>query len=131
MKAMQKFIHLCLIVATLLAAVGFKVNVPHCAEEIKSPASLMADAGCCCDKTQNSPVDSCPDMACVMQRGVFSITPINSYQQQESKSIKALKNYPEFSVSIRPLLANAIPHFALPLPVSGRFIRILHQTFLL
>lgn len=131
MKAMQKFIHLSLVAAFLLASFGFRVSIAHCSEEEGSSISLFADPTCCCDKADKALSKSCQDMSCIMQRGVASQTNFNSATQQAAKFVKQPVTYPSFTVSIRPALLETIPHFSLPPPVSGRFLGILHQTFII
>lgn len=131
MKAMQKFIHLSLVVAILLASMGFRVNVPHCTDEKGGLVSLVAEPNCCCDKAAKAPIKSCQDMACVPQLSVVYQTGIESASQQAAKFVKVPATYPGFSEAIRPVLLAKIPYFTLPPPVSGRTIGILHQTFII
>ncbi|KAA5542027.1 hypothetical protein [Adhaeribacter rhizoryzae] len=131
MKAMQKFIHLSLVAAILLASMGFRVTIAHCSGEEGGSISLFADPSCCCGKAAKSPRKSCQDMTCVMQRGVASPINFNSATQQAAKFAKEPVTYPSFTASIRPAILETLPHFTLPPPMSGRSIGILHQTFII
>jgi hypothetical protein len=131
MKAVQKFIHLSLVVAILLASMGFRVSISHCAGEKSNSISLFADPSCCCGKAANSPKKSCQDMSCIMPRGVASQINFNSATQQAAKFVKEPVTYPSFTENIRPAILETLPHFTLPPPVSGRTIGILHQTFII
>jgi hypothetical protein len=130
MKAMQKIIHLSLVVAILLASMGFRMNVPHCSDEKGGFVSLFADPGCCCDKAAKAPAKSCQEMACVLQQSVVYQTNFNSATQQAAKFLKEPAKYPVFAEAIRPVLLEKFPHFTLPPPVTGRTIGILHKTFI-
>ncbi|MBA9079113.1 MULTISPECIES: hypothetical protein [Rufibacter] len=131
MKALQKFIHLSLIAAILLASFGFRVNISHCPGKEDSSISLFSSPTCCCGKAAKTPKKSCNDMSCVMQRGVATQTNFNSATQQVAKFVKEPVLSPNFTETIRPAILEAEPHFTLPPPVSGRFIGILHQTFII
>jgi len=131
MKALQKFVHLCLIVTILLATMGFRVTVSHCSGEKGTSISLFSDPSCCCGKAAKTTGKSCNDMSCVMQRGIATQTNFNSSTQQEAKLVKEPVSYPSFTQSIRPAILERTPHFTLPPPASGRFIGILHQTFII
>ncbi|PIQ22956.1 MAG: hypothetical protein COW65_00120 [Cytophagales bacterium CG18_big_fil_WC_8_21_14_2_50_42_9] len=131
MKAMQKFIHLSLVVAILLASMGFRVSISHCSEEEGNSFSLFADPSCCCSKAAKTASKSCQDMSCIMQRGIASQTNLNSSAQQVAKFVKEPVTYPSFTAIIRPAILETLPHFTLPPPVSGRFIGILHQSFII
>ena len=131
MKAMQKFIQLSLTVTILLAAMGFRVNIPHCSHEKDAAYSLFAKPDCCCGKDAESNSQACNDMACVTQQGTSYPVNQNTTSQQTAKFFKAPITYPGFAARIRPAILATIPHFTLPPPISGRFIRILHQTFII
>jgi len=128
---MQKFIHLSLTVAILLAAMGFRVNEPHCAQEKDVASSLFAKPACCCHKETETSRKACADLACITQQGTTYQVIQNSSTHQAAKFLKVPATYPGFSTSIRPAILEAIPHFTLPPPTSGRFIGILHQTFII
>lgn len=131
MKALQKLVHLSLVVAILLATMGFRVTISHCSGEKGSSISLYADPSCCCGKAAKSPSKSCQDMSCVMQRGIAPQTNFNASTQQVAKLVKKPVSYPSFTENIRPAILERTPHFTLPPPVSGRSIGILHQTFII
>lgn len=131
MKAMQKFIHLSLTVAILLAAMGFRVNVPHCSEEQSSLISLFSAPSCCCGKTEKASAKACNEMACVFQQSAATQNNFSSSTQQLAKFVKEPANYPIFTQTIRPVILARLPHFTLPPPISGRFLGILHQTFII
>ena len=131
MKVMQKFIHLCLVVAILLASTGFRVRVAHCAGEKSIAISFASDSDCCCAKDAKTTRNPCGDMPCIIQQGVTYSTNFNSTTQQIAKFAKEPVSFPDFSESIRPAILERTPHFTLPPPVSGRFIGILHQTFII
>lgn len=131
MKTMQKIIHLCLVVAILLASAGFKVRFSHCSDEKGSSLSFFSDPTCCCHKAAKVPSKSCNDMSCIIQGGVATTNNFNSSTQQVAKFLKEPVKYPDFTESIRPALLKTIPHFTLPPPVTGRYIGILNQTFII
>ena len=128
---MQKIIQLSLTVTILLAAMGFRVNIPHCSKEKGAAYSLFAKPDCCCGKNAESNSQACTDMACVTQQGASYQVNQNTANQQAVKFIKAPITYPGFTASIRPTILATIPYFTLPPPISGRFIGILHQTFII
>jgi hypothetical protein len=133
MKAFQKFLHLSLIAAILLATSGFRVNLDSCHGADGGLISFSASPACCCDKSaeaQKSPPGSCNDLSCIVQAG-FSPYPTQQVtSEQAARCLKAPVAYVDFSQAIRPALLERTPHFTLPPPVSGRFIGILHQTFI-
>ncbi|MDB5261226.1 MAG: hypothetical protein JWQ14_507 [Adhaeribacter sp.] len=131
MKAMEKFIHLSLVVALLLGSMGFSVREPHCEEERSQAINLFAAPGCCCDTPAAEASKPCPDLTCVMQRGLASQTTFTAATNPTAKFLKAPLTYPSFTESIRPAILETIPHFTLPPPASGRFIGILHQSFII
>jgi len=127
---MQKFIHLSLTVAILLAAMGFRVNESHCAKEKDVASGLFSKPACCCHKEAETSRKSCADLTCITQQGTYQVIQ-NSSTQQAAKFLKVPTTYPGFSTSIRPAILEAIPHFTFPPPTSGRFIGILLQTFII
>jgi hypothetical protein len=131
MKAMQKFIHLCLVVAILLASTGFRVREAHCAGEKSISISFASDSNCCCAKDAKTTSKPCGNMSCIIQQGIAYSATFNSPTQQVAKFAKEPISYPDFTESIRPAILERTPHFTLPPPVSGRFIGILHQTFII
>ena len=131
MKAMQKFVHLCLVVAILLASSGFRVAISHCSDEKGRSIGLFAEPTCCCNKESKAPTKTCNDLLCVVQRGDATQTNFSSAIQQVAKFAKQPVTYLNFTQSIRPALLERTPPFTLPPPISGRFIGILHQTFII
>ena len=131
MKALQKFIHLSLIAAIILASFGFRVNISQCSGKEGSSISLFSSPTCCCGKAAKTPKKSCNDMSCVMQRGVATQTNFKSPSQQVAKFVNEPVSFPNFTEIIRPALLETEPHFTLPPPASGRFIGILNQTFII
>jgi hypothetical protein len=134
MKAFQKFVHLSLIVAFLMASVGFRMNLEKCHMGKGEMTSSSSTSACCCgDSAQDhqSPESACQDMTCLLQNGFFGYsTPTNS-TEQTTRVLKEPVAYADFAQSIRPALLEKTPHFTLPPPVSGRFLGILHQTFII
>ena len=134
MKALQKFVHLSLIVAFLMASFGFRVSQENCHKGKGEMISFSAKSACCCGESttgQKSPESACQNMACILQVS-FSASPSqNTSTEQTIKSLKEPVVYADFTQSIRPTLLEKMPHFTLPPPVSGRFLGILHQTFII
>jgi len=127
---MQKIVQLSLTVAILLAAMGFRVNIPHCAAE-KVTYSLFSKPACCCHEEADINPEACRDMTCGPQQGTVYQVNLNTTIQQAAKFFKEPATYLSFTASIRPAILASIPHFTLPPPVSGRCIGILHQTFII
>jgi len=128
---MQKIIHLSLTVAILLAAMGFRVNIPHCADEKEVTYSLFSKPACCCGEEADTNTAACRDMTCAPQQGTVYQVDSNTTIQQAAKFFKEPARYLSFTESIRPAILERVPHFILPPPVSGRFIGILYQTFII
>lgn len=131
MKALQIFIHYSLTVAILLAAMGFRINVPHCSKEQGNLIRLFSALSCCCGETEKNTKKACNDMACVLQQSAATQNSFSSSTQQLTKFVKEPVHYPVFTQTIQPVLLATLPHFTLPPPISGRFIGILHQTFII
>ena len=133
MKAFQKFLHLSLIAAILLATSGFRVNLDSCHGADAGVISFSASPACCCDKAaeeQKSTPSSCNDITCIVQAGFAAYPSQHTSTEQTARFIKEPKSYAGFSQAIRPALLEKTPHFTLPPPLTGRFIGILHQTFI-
>jgi hypothetical protein len=133
MKAIQKYLHVSLIVAFLLASSGFRVNLNSCHGANAGVMSAAASPACCCDqaaKKQKPDTSPCNDMTCIVQTGFAAYYTQNTSTEQIAKFLREPGTYADFSQTIRPALLEKTPHFTLPPPLSGRFIGILHQTFI-
>jgi hypothetical protein len=134
MKIIRKILHLSLIVAFLLASSGFRVNLDSCHGAQAGLISFSASPACCCgdsDKEQKSAASSCNNMTCIVQTGFTAYSASHTTTEQAGKSLTAPLAHADFGQTIRPALLEKIPHFTLPPPLTGRFIGILHQTFLI
>jgi hypothetical protein len=134
MKALQKFVHLSLIVAFLVASFGFRLNLEHCSMEKGKKTGFFSKSACCCDKSKashQSPDTGCQDMTCLPQPCFAAYPAEHTSTAQTTRFGKEPAAYASFSQSIRPALLEEMPHFTLPPPASGRFLGILHQTFLI
>jgi hypothetical protein len=70
-------------------------------------------------------------MTCIVQVG-FSVYPSQpTSTEQSQKLLKEPVAGADFTQSIRPALLERTPHFTLPPPLSGRFLGILHQMFII
>ncbi|KAA3440282.1 hypothetical protein [Rufibacter hautae] len=129
---MHRFIHLSLVVALLMGSFGFRVDPMRCAGKKSGAAlSLSMESGCCCSKKAKEKQAPCNDATCVMQRSVASTSTFSASSQQVVKTATKPVIYPSFTQSIRPVLLETLPQVALPPPISGRDIGILHQRFLI
>jgi hypothetical protein len=134
MKAIQKFVHLSLIVAFLMASSGFRLNVVNCQMGKGEKISFFSKSACCCDKSaakHQSPENGCQEMTCLLQVGFTAYPSAHTSTQQTIRFLQEPAAYAGFAQSIRPALLEKTPHFTLPPPVSGRFLGILHQTLII
>lgn len=134
MKAIHKFVQLSLIVAILLASTGFRVNLQHCATGKEGKKDLAKATSCCCAKAHKKTKSqdySCNNFYCLVQPGPVSLFKVPSSAEQRVKFSEEIPSYLSFTQHIRPAILATIPHFTLPPPVSGRFIGILLQIFII
>lgn len=132
MKALQKTVHFCLIAAILLASFGFKLTVPQCAADKGSSVGFFSASSCCCIKVTKEPANSCESMDCVLQRGLATPTVFTGTSEQQVVQLKKENiQYPDFSAGLWTVVPENFPSFTFPPPVSGRFLGILHQTYLI
>lgn len=133
MKALQKLVHYSLLVAILLASMGFKVAVTQCAGKGETSISFFSEPGCCCKKASAQPMKECGDMSCVMQRSVAPQSTFGSSTRLVAKAVKVQEQITstDYIAGIRPVVLQALPVVILPPPITGRALGILHQTFLL
>jgi len=128
MQAIQKFIQLTFILVVTLTLMGMRVKLDDCHGEQEINISLSGSKACCCEET--APATACHDITCIAP--AFAST--FNYKGGAEQQVIALKSMPAttaFSRVIRPVLLAKIPHFTLPPPASGRFLGILHQTFII
>ncbi|WP_345161345.1 hypothetical protein [Nibribacter koreensis] len=130
---MQALVHYSLLVAILLASMGFKVAVTQCAGKGETSIGFFSEPGCCCKKAAKEPMKECGDMSCVMQRSVALQSTFGSSSRQVAKAVKVQEQIAstDYTYSIRLVVLQALPVVILPPPITGRDLSILHQTFLL
>jgi hypothetical protein len=135
MKALQKFIQLSLILVITLTSMGFRVKIEECHGHRENRITFLGSPDCCCeksDKESKTPYKACSDLTCIVQANIHNENKINGATEQSSPKLKAGPLYQLYTQVIRPVLQEKIPHFTLPPPsYSGRFIGILHQTFII
>ncbi|MFC6997052.1 hypothetical protein [Rufibacter roseus] len=134
MKALQKFIHITLVVALLLGTTGFRVSVKQCAGgKGATSISFFGEPSCCCGKKAETTKKNCSDVTCVMLRGAATQVNFNAPTQQIAKH-EPKQVYATSSVSVFPkarTFSHKFPSVPMPPPMSGRHLGILYQTFLI
>ncbi len=133
MQALKQIVQHFLIVAILLATVGFKVDRHYCPITKERTTHFFAQPDCCCGNTSVS--DSSKKTCCDNQFGYYrtDFQNLENYNKQTAKALKHLpakQNAVYFQVNIKPLALAKEPYYTLPPPQSGRVIGILNQVFI-
>ena len=134
MKAIQRLVQYFLIVAILLATVGFRVNSHYCPITKERSIHFFSQPDCCCGVPSNSDGYNKP---CCKNLSYYYKADLQSLDKDTKQVAKAFKHLAGnqdavyFQVHIRPVAIAKEPFYTLPPPRSGRTIGILYQIFLL
>lgn len=132
MKAIQRLVQYCLIVAVLLATVGFKVNGHYCPITKQRTTYFFSQPECCCGVAFNSNEIKKPCCSNLFSYHKADFQSIEKGTKQTAifkcLAVKPATQY--FQIFIRPLSLAKEPFYTLPTPRSGRTITILHQIFI-
>ncbi len=134
MKVMQRLVQYCLIVAILLATVGFKVNSHYCPITKEKTTHFFLQPNCCCVETTNGEgykKSCCENISSYYRADLQSIEKDTKQEAKIFKHLPGKQDAVYFQVHIRPVTLAKEPFYTLPPPSSGRTIGILNQTFII
>ncbi len=134
MKVIEKFVQHLLIVAILLATVGFKVNRHYCPITKERTVHFFSQQNCCCVTT--TPGNGYNKPCCENQSSYYKahLQSLEKNSKQVAKVFEHLsgkQGIAYFQVYIRPVSLAKEPFYTLPPPKSGKTIGILHQIFII
>lgn len=134
MKEIQRLVQNCLIVAVLLATVGFKVDSHYCPITKQKTFHFFSQPDCCCIGTTTT---NGYNKSCCENLSAYYKADLQSLEKSSKQEFKIFMNLAGnqatvyYQVYIRPVLRAKEPLYSLPPPKSGRTIGILHQTFII